>query len=130
MIQFGRGSKESQHFWQSYEYKVESLYKKSRSRIHGFKDCTEKPNSRSLGRGILSSVKSVIILLRINKLSQSLNKQFCPGYLCANLIIIIYQHIQLLRRFPVSRSNCNRIYRRVFFPLAAGDFSQGFLKIW
>ena len=36
--------------------KIEGSYQKSRSRIDGFKDFTEKPISRSLGRGIFSSL--------------------------------------------------------------------------
>ena len=67
MIQFGRGSHGNSNShsygrqgWWPYECKVEGRYKKSRSRMNGFKDFMAKPTSRSLDRGILSSVKSVI----------------------------------------------------------------------
>ncbi len=64
MIQFGRGSQEIPYI------------KKSRSRIYGFKDFTEKPTSRYPGRGILSSVKSVIKSFCESTSSQSLSKLF------------------------------------------------------
>ncbi len=52
MIQFGRGSQENPNLhsygrqgWWPYECKGECPYKKSRSRMDGFKDFTEKPTS-------------------------------------------------------------------------------------